>query len=206
MSRYSEVSLEERFPNADTRRHNSRPPATKVGGEAARRNPGVLLNVPNARAGVVIAAMTLWFLMPLLHASGLDITVRLINARSGKPLREVPVTMFSWNGPATYSPDNIPKSELAAHTATDAEGRAVFHSAQPIPQHIGFSVGTPLDFAGCWRLQDSSPETVLHSGVVAAYNEARCGRLKQQVSAKPGEVVIFEKKPTLWEKMRQEIP
>jgi hypothetical protein len=59
---------------------------------------------------------------------------------------------------------------------------------------------------GCWRLVDISPENVMRSGVVADYNESKCGKLKTQVSASPGEVVIVDKKLTLGQQMRQEIP
>lgn len=164
------------------------------------------LNVPNGWMRQAIAWVALLFLVFPLGASAQDITMRLIDAKSGKPLRKVPVTMFAWNGPSTFPPDNVPKGEVVMHGTTDKEGRAVFHLPQPTPEHIGFSVGTPWDFAGCWRLRDLSPETVLRSGVVAHYNVSQCGKSSVQVSANPGEVVILEKKLTLWEKMRREIP
>jgi len=141
--------------------------------------------------------------LSLTFTSAQDITIRLVNAKSGKPLRSVPVTIFAWNGPPTYRPDNIPPGQIVVHATTDAEGRAVFHSPEPALEHIGFNVGTPWDFAGCWRLHDLSPEIVFRTGAVADYS---CGKLRWPVSAKPGEVVIVERKLTLWEKMRREIP
>src|SRR5690242_4979556 len=90
-------------------------------------------------------------------ASAEDIALRLLNARSGEPLRQIPVTVFFWNGPTTFRPDNIPNGEVIAHATTDKEGRAVFHLPQPVPEHMGFSVSL-WDFGGCSRLHNSSPE------------------------------------------------
>lgn len=180
---------------------NSQPSHTKVNGGGARAS----LDVPYGRIALVMGCMTLWFLVLPLSASPQDITIRLINATSGKPLSKISVSMGAWNG--TFDVRKGPYPEQI-RMITDAEGRAVFHLPRPTPEHIGFSVGTPWDFAGCWHLRDSSPETVLRSGVVADYDETKCGKRKPkiQVSAKPGEVVIFERKLTLWEKMHRELP
>jgi hypothetical protein len=40
---------------------------------------------------------------------------------------------------------------------------------------------------------------------VAAYSE-KCGKLRAPLTARPGEVVIADRKRTLWENMRSEIP
>ena len=52
---------------------------------------------------------------------------------------------------------------------------------------------------------------VLHTGIVLGYryDDRRphwCPQLKAQATAKPGEVVIFDKRLTTWDRMRQEIP
>lgn len=138
-------------------------------------------------------------------ASAQDITVRLVNARSGKPLSRVRVAMLTWNGIFDIHKPPLPHIETVEAT-TDAMGVAVFHLRQPIPEHLSFEIGGLRDFAGCWRLRDLSPKTVLQSGVVADYNESKCGKLRTQLSAKPGEVVIVDKKLTLWDQMRQELP
>ena len=147
------------------------------------------------------------FLVFPLCALAQDITLRLIDAKTGKPLRKVPVTMFSWNGPTAFRPDDIPKDQLIFHGITDSEGRAIFSLPRPLLAHIGFSVGTPVDFAGCWHIGgDVSPEKVLQSGLVAEYDESRCGKLRTQVSKRPGEVVVVERRLTVGEKIRREIP
>lgn len=186
--------------------HNWNLSATSINKRTTGKGFGASLKAPRWPNAMAMAFMALWFLVAPLSASPQEITVRIINARSGKPLREVPVTMFLWNGPPTFRFDNVPKGEIVVDATTDENGRAVFQSPQPTTEHVGFSVGTPWDFAGCWHLQESSPAKVLQSGVVADYNETKCGKLRQQVLAKPGEVVIVEKKLTSWEKMRRELP
>jgi hypothetical protein len=113
--------------------------------------------------------------------------------------------MSTWNGTFDIHKPPVPHKETV-DAITDAKGVAVFHLPQPIPDHVGFDIGGPRDFVGCWRLVDISPENVMRSGVVADYNESKCGKLKTQVSASPGEVVIVDKKLTLGQQMRQEIP
>jgi hypothetical protein len=186
--------------------YNREPLRMRVKRIAARTRADTSLTALKRRIVLLIGGIALWFLVAPLGASAQHITVRLINAKSGKPLREVPVTMFFWNGPPTFRPDNIPKGEVVVHTTTDAKGQAVFHMPEAIPEHIGFSIGGPRDFVGCWRQRDLSLEAVIRSGVVADYNESKCGKLRTKVSAEPGEVVIVDKKLTLRDQMRQEIP
>jgi len=139
-------------------------------------------------------------------SSDTDFTVRLINARSGKPLKEVTVTISAWNGEWKYDPKKPSAKKTTIDATTDAEGRALFRLAQPLPEHIGFLLVPPDDFAGCCRRQNFSPEKVLQSGAVADYDQSKCGELKSKAVPKPGETVIFEKKLTVWEKMGREIP
>ena len=154
---------------------------------------------------VMLLTWLMFFLIPRC-ASAQDITLRLLDSRSGKPLRKVPVTAFVWNGPATFRPDDIPEDEIVLHEVTDAGGQIIFHVPERRFAHIGFSVGTPVDFAGCWHLGEVSPEKIVQSGLVADYDELRCGRSKVQVSAKPSEVVILERRLSAGEKIRRELP
>jgi hypothetical protein len=140
------------------------------------------------------------------RTSDAEFTVRLIDARSGKPLKRVTVRMFAWNGEWSYDPKRPSVKRTKLNAITDAEGRALFRLSQPLPEHIGFLFLAPDDFAGCCCRQNFSPEEVRQSGVVADYDQSKCGGLKSTASPKPGEIVIFEKKLTKWEKMRREIP
>lgn len=147
----------------------------------------------------------IWSLLGPLGASAQDITVRLLNAKSGKPMSGIRVAMSTWNGTFDIHRPPLPHKKTA-DTVTNVKGIVVFRLTHPIPEHVGFDVGGLRDFAGCWRLLDLSLEKVIRSGIVADYNESKCGKLKIRVSAKPGEVVILDRKLTKWDRMRQEIP
>ncbi len=159
----------------------------------------------------LIKPLALCLVLIASPALGQTVTVRLINAKSGKPLSKVPVEMFAYNGTLRFDPQKNPPypEHSEVFVTTDAQGKAVFPLPQPHTEHISFSIVDPAgDFADCWRLSDLSPEAVLHSGAVAEYDEAKCGKLRTGISAqpRPGEVVIYEKKVTFWQKVRRELP
>jgi len=137
-------------------------------------------------------------------ATGQSITLRLVSAKSGKPLSKTNAAMCTWNG--TFDIHRPPYPErICVGAITDKSGTAVFQLPKPLPEKIGFDIGGVRNFAGCWRLPNTSPENVLRSGVVAAYSE-KCGKLRAPLTARPGEVVIADRKISLWENMRTEIP
>jgi hypothetical protein len=139
-------------------------------------------------------------------SSAQEISVRLLNAKSGKPLPKVALTMFSYNGDVKFERGkSFPKWKTPDET-TDSQGRAVFHLPEARPEHINFLVGEPWNFWGCCCRQPLSPESVLRSGEIAQYDEHTCGRLTRHATAQPGEVIIFERKMTFWDRVRQEIP
>jgi hypothetical protein len=136
--------------------------------------------------------------------TGQSITLRLVNAKSGKPLSKTTAAMCTWGG--TFDIHRPPYPARVCVTAiTDKSGTAVFQLPKALPGNIGFDIGGLRDFAGCWRLPGISPENALRSGIVAAYSEV-CGKLRAPLTARPGEVVIADRKISLWEKMRTEIP
>jgi hypothetical protein len=185
--------------------HNCKLSVSRFNGRADRRGANASLKVLNGRVALVVGCIALCLLVATLSASAQDISVRLVNAKSGKPLCRIRVAMSTWNGTFDIHRPPLPHRETV-EAITDAKGVAVFHLPQPIPERVGFEIGGLRDFAGCWRLRDLSPATVLRSGVVADYNESKCGKLRTQASAKPGEVVIVDKKLTLGDQMRQELP
>lgn len=146
-----------------------------------------------------------WIVLFSPQALATEISVRLVNAKTGKPFPKVRVAMSMWNGNFDIKRPPLPHKDIVDAT-TDSNGRVVFRLPQPTPEHLGFDVGSPLDFAGCWTLPDFSIEAVERLGLVAGYNESKCGESKARVSAKPGEIVIVERKLTLAEKMRRELP
>lgn len=141
-----------------------------------------------------------------IPASGKDLRVLVLNAKTGRSFPKIMISMSVWNGDFNiYSKEPLPSVKVTL-AAADSTGWAVFQLPEPLPQHIGFSVGNIGDFMGCWRLSNDSPETALATGLLAKYNEVRCGKSKATEKAEPGEVVLIDRKLTLWEKVRQELP
>jgi hypothetical protein len=134
-----------------------------------------------------------------------SITVRQINARTIKPLSKVQVSMSMWNGTFDIHRPPYPRIELIS-TVSDSTGLAHFNLPDPLPEHVGIDIGGPRNFVGCSRLTLDSPLEVLKTGLVADYNQAKCGKVKAKLSSSPGEVIIVDRKLRVWDVMRQEIP
>jgi hypothetical protein len=162
----------------------------------------------NRRTQAIVASFLIYLLLPVpLLALPQDITVRLVDAKSEKPLRKVYVSMFSWKGPWVFNPKDStppPKQDFATGI-TDKEGRVVFHLPEPPPDYVRFLLGPAGDFWDCWEQQDYSTDEILRRGIVAGY-KAKCRKLSSQASPQAGEVVIFEIKLTAWEKFVRELP
>ena len=71
--------------------HNCKLSVTTFNRRMARRDAGVSLTVLNGRIALVMGCIALWFLVAPLAASAQDIAVRLVNAKSGKPLSKIRV-------------------------------------------------------------------------------------------------------------------
>jgi hypothetical protein len=142
-----------------------------------------------------------------VHGSTSNLVVRVMDAKSGKPISKVGVATIYWNGAEEVDPHTLShEGQVIDHAATDSGGRAVFVLPEPLPEHIGFILEPPMDFAGCSSHKVFSPGEILRSGVISEYDRSKCGKLLWQPSAKPGEIVLFDKKLTLGERMRREGP
>ncbi len=149
----------------------------------------------------IYTLLLIWFVCaPKLTAQSVEIAVRVIDARSGKPFSGIDVWYGSWNG----GPDLANQQHVATEVKkTDPQGRVVFRIAEPIPEHVSFGP-SPMDFEYC-STHTFSPERVFRTGEVADY-KPNCGRLKWQGTAQPGEVVVFVVKLGVWQKILREIP
>ena len=131
-----------------------------------------------------------------------DITFRFVNPNSGEPVKNLTVFFTAWNV------DRLPPraSEIVARATirTDKEGKAVFHLPQPIPKHLEWNA---FDIRGCSDKDYSAEQAseALRIGFVANYDPG-CGKLKTQIGAKPGEIVILDRPLTLLERITREIP
>jgi hypothetical protein len=135
-----------------------------------------------------------------------QITLRFIDPESGKPLKGIYGDILAGN---TDKFDGTTKTIVwnATPKKTDREGKVVFQLPDPVPRYLLCSADV-LDLHGCSSGVFSAKD-VLRTGVVAVFDTKKlrwCGKLKTQAAAKPGEIVIFDKRMTVWERMLQEIP
>jgi hypothetical protein len=139
-----------------------------------------------------------------------DITLRLLDAGSGKPITGISLSVFAWDeneGRQKQPPPGILKIDKNTQVVkTDKQGRAIFrlydeHGLKTL------NIST-FDLRGCSEHQFSIEE-VQKSGMVASYHGGKpqwCVPLRAQADARPGEIIIFDKRLTVWDRMRQEIP
>lgn len=152
------------------------------------------------------------FLGPLLSKQTIlaqaPITLRFLDAASGRPIKGISVSVDAWDenrGRQKPQPDGILKINKNSQVIKDGEGIFRLYQEPSLKTLYVTSVG---ELRGCSKNEFSIDE-VLRSGVVANYkpdNHKWCVPLKAQATAKPGEIFIFDKRMTVWDRMRQEIP
>jgi hypothetical protein len=140
-----------------------------------------------------------------------DITFRVLDAESGKPITGVSLAVFVENengGGQKPQPNGILRIDKNMQSVkTDKQGRAIFHFYYE-PSLKSLLIDSVGELRGC-SARRFSIEEVQRSGVVAGYHAGQpkwCVTLRAQATAKPGEVVIFDKRLTASDRMRQEIP
>lgn len=154
-------------------------------------------------AAVGIAVLSLLVLPTASAADTGDraITVRVINSKNGRPLKNVSVAL---TGPAGGFLKNNDGKVLDG--ITNKLGEVTLELPPPVPDRVGvFYTGGGT----CELLQCSSSETfavvkIMKVGIVAT----NCSKAKAPYKrvATPGELVIFAKPYTGWQCVMQEIP
>jgi hypothetical protein len=152
------------------------------------------------------------------------ITVRFVDFRSGKPIKNF-YLVEAWSGKrtATVTEDTtivregyekahdgtvtvrLPEREAAtaifeSSTKADKEGRVIIHLPEIPPERIDVFSFDLTELA-----TDFSPAEVLEFGVVVPFRRDRANS-KVKVLSKPGEIVVLSKRITAWDRMLQEIP
>jgi hypothetical protein len=152
----------------------------------------------------------LFTLAPSIFAQ-VDITLRFIDAGSGKPIAGISIAVFAWDeneGRQKPQPSGILRIDKNSQVIrVDKEGKAVFHLYDE-PALKTLFIDPAGDLRGC-SVYRFSIEEVLRAGVVASYHAGQpkwCVALKAQATSKPREIVIFDKRMTVLDRMRQEIP
>ncbi len=123
------------------------------------------------------------------------ITVRLLDANNGKPLKGVSLGFLVWEGKG--------RAVELSNAITNADGRIVLRLPSPVPERVGITY-SPNEVRSC---SDEAFPTVqiLKTGIVAEY---KCddGKLKRFPTRTAGELVIFTRRVSLLERLRREIP
>jgi hypothetical protein len=153
-----------------------------------------------------------FFLVPTPTVFGqAAISLRFLDAGSGKPIKGISIGVSAWDeheGRQKPKPNGIVKIDKNTQIIkADKDGKAIVHlHDEPSLKTMDItSVGV---LRGCSAYQFSIEE-VLRSGVVASYHANKpkwCVSLRAQATAKPGEIVIFDKRMTILDRMRHEIP
>jgi hypothetical protein len=156
-----------------------------------------------------ILFLNLLVLAPVAQAQK-NITLRFLDAESGKPITGISVSVFAWDeneGRQEPPSGQVLKIDRNAQVVkTDKEGNAIFRIYEPILKYL--VIDSAGELRGC-SARRFSMEELIRSGVIASYSTGQpkwCVELKAHATAKPGEIVIFDKRLTLWDRMRQEFP
>jgi hypothetical protein len=127
-----------------------------------------------------------------------NITLRILDYKSAKPMAKLYLSIEGFNG--DLSPGGSWTIVMRISTKTDRNGSVVVSVPEPPPEHMRVS-----SFDLFEGIADFSPADVLKSGTVMQYGHATEAQ-KAKVAARPGEVVVFNKRITAWDRMLQEIP
>ncbi len=126
---------------------------------------------------------------------GQNITVRLLDGKSGEPIRGKEIDLSF----ATELPGMGKFVGPSLEAVTGNDGRAVFY-INDLPAKF-LIVSVPLHRVGCSTAAGFASDEVLRAGIVTENECDRKKKLQGKISAKPGEIVIFERNRNLLEKL-----
>jgi hypothetical protein len=129
---------------------------------------------------------------------GQRLTVRVMNAKTGRPFGNTAVYLFLNKDYPRVAPNEPPP--LRATTGPD--GVAVFELGSPLPEEVFFAV--PGGDRLCSRFRYST-EQVLEKGVVGENACEAHDKVRNRFSARPGELILFVSPYSLWEIFKREI-
>ena len=171
---------------------NPRSAGTKV----VIQNTRPALKSPAWLLPFVVLLVATTFSLPSIASDQAEntLTLRVIDGKDGKALKGVSLAVI-WDEKGQH---------FLLSAITDAEGAAIFHLSAPIPERIGITY-SPNEV---WACSDIAFPTVqiLKSGIIAQYKCNDRRRLKWTTPPKAGELVVFAKRVSLWERMRRELP
>lgn len=136
------------------------------------------------------------FLLSLSICSAQEFSVRLIDARNGRPLSNETVTI-------TFTEN---QSTLKGFTVkTDSNGTATFQLPTPLPPNV---LVRNYGLYPCYKLTSTDTAALKKSGLVSRCSKpdqaCRCdfGKEVGEIKANPGQIVLLARPETLWEKIQ----
>jgi hypothetical protein len=87
-----------------------------------------------------------------------------------------------------------------ASARTTAEGIALLSLPEPVPEHIDLYYSTFNKFYACSHVKALSTTEILKNGIVAS-SDCPSGKFQYLGAPKPGELVVFGRRPTWRERM-----
>jgi hypothetical protein len=154
---------------------------------------------------VAVAASVVTVSLVSFAQSGPLMRVRVLNARSGKPLKGVGVFIVD----STKTTGTKDPAAGAPHGVSDAEGVVVLTLPMLPPDKVFvWYSGGQCGLAQCSYKKGAPLSTaeILKAGVVAPDYCFGGRHVGSKVSARPGELVIFAAPLRSWECMAREIP
>jgi hypothetical protein len=128
----------------------------------------------------------------LLSTGDHSISVKVLEAETGQPVKGIWVPL-----------DDKLQLKQPLNAKTDSHGIAGFHLSGPLPERIGLSF-SPFEFGSCSEVEFLTDQ-ILRTGVVAG-NTCRSSKPKPSVNPEAGQLVVFGKRVTLWQRVLREIP
>ena len=126
------------------------------------------------------------------------ITVRFLDYKSAQPIAKLNVMIEAYNGEWSRGRTADRTIIFSMSTKTSKDGTLVVNLPLPIPQHLRVSSSDIFQ-----NVRDFCPDDVLKSGVVVLYQKHKP---RSPIVAKPGEIVIVNRRIGPLDRMRQELP
>ena len=130
------------------------------------------------------------------------ITVRILNAENGKPLKGAIVGLLDPNKMLKPG-ERMHQNPAVASAKTDTDGRAVLKLSGAVPESVVVQYADINRVYQCMPYIVFSTAEILKTGVVAPTNCAGSD-FRYAGSANPGEMVLFGKPVSWWERMKRE--
>lgn len=135
-------------------------------------------------------------------SSGQQITVRLINGKTGRPFLTTAGKVEIWSYDSMPSPSNRSMNKVAPdfQILERPDGTATFQLPHPVPPVICANPDVPFhSLVICSDQVCFRAERVYRSGVIPANKCDPKGKLKSDFIPKPGEIILFVRRYTFWD-------